>query len=137
MSNLQNLRNNCYIIEQWLISKGIHPSTKVVSELTADFLKSKGLKYTKYNSKYKGFYTADICNITEVFKYLEEFKLFAIKKLKLDSVSKLEMFDFINWISDSDFKKCANNEWIKLGTGEYNIVANSTEELYKEFKKNK
>lgn len=81
MSNLQRLRNICYRIEKYLTSKGIKPTVKNTSKLTAEFLKSKGLPYTKWNPRYKGLFTADICNCEEVSKNFEEFKSFIESKI--------------------------------------------------------
>ena len=52
MSNLQRRTNDCYGIECWLRSQGLKVTTKTVSEITASFLKSKGLPYTKFYPRY-------------------------------------------------------------------------------------
>ena len=54
MSNFQRRTNDCYGIECWLRSQGLKVTTKTVSEITASFLKSKGLPYTKFYPRYKG-----------------------------------------------------------------------------------
>ena len=52
-----------------------------------------------------------------------------------------DKLDFTNWVSDKSYKRCVNGEWIQLGTGDYNVVAENTEKLYKlftqDFKENK
>ena len=53
----------------------------------------------------------------------------AQEKLKLQ-----DKINFADWISDKSYKKCANGEWIELGTGDYKIVAQSIIELYNIFK---
>ena len=80
MSNLQRLTNACYGIECWLRKQGIKPTKKTVSNLTAAFLKSKGLPYTKFNPRYKGLFTAAVCNAELVQKHWEEFKEFVINQ---------------------------------------------------------
>lgn len=78
MSNLQRLRNTSYGIECWLRSQGLKVTTKSVSNITAAFLKSKSLPYTKFNPRYKGLFTADIYNATLVSEHFKEFKEFFI-----------------------------------------------------------
>lgn len=82
MSNLQRLTTASYGIECWLRKKGLKSTTKFVSDITAEFLRSKKLPYTKFNSRYKGLFTANIVNAPLVQEYFEEFKKFVIEKYK-------------------------------------------------------
>ncbi len=79
MSNLQRKTDACYGIECWLRSQNIRVTTKTVSDITASFLKSKGLPYTKFNPRYKGLFNASISNAETVQKYFKEFKSFVIE----------------------------------------------------------
>jgi len=81
MSNLQRNTTKLYKIETFLRSKDIPTGTRKVSDLTAEFLKSKGLKYQTFNPKYKGLFTAALVNAPDVFEYFEEFKTFITNKL--------------------------------------------------------
>ena len=45
MSNLQRRTNAAYGIERWLSSKGYKVTNKTTADMTAAFLKSKGLEY--------------------------------------------------------------------------------------------
>jgi hypothetical protein len=81
MSNLQRKTNACYGIECWLRSQGLVVNTRTVSEITADFLKSKKLPYTKFNPKYKGLFTASICNAELVQENFKEFKKFVVNNM--------------------------------------------------------
>lgn len=76
MSNLQRLTRASYGIECYLRSKGLKSTTKFVSDITAAFLKSKKLPYTKFNRRYKGLFTANICNAELVQEHFKEFKQF-------------------------------------------------------------
>lgn len=80
MSNLQRKRNICYGIECYLRKMGFRTTTKSVSNITAEFLKSRNLPYTKFNPRYKGLFTADIANAELVSEHFEEFKLFIKEK---------------------------------------------------------
>lgn len=80
MSNLQSKASACFQIEKWLRSKDFKTTTKTVSDITASFLKSKKLTYTKFNNRYKGLFNAGICNAESVMEYFEEFKEFVINK---------------------------------------------------------
>ena len=82
MSNLQRLTNQSYKIECYLRSKGLSSNTKFVSNITANFLKSKNLPYTKYNPRYKGLFTANIQNAHLVIDNFEEFKTFVNQYIK-------------------------------------------------------
>lgn len=79
MSNLQRKTNSLYGIECWLRSKGFTVNTYFTSRVTAAFLKSKGLKYVKYNPRYKGLFTADICNAETIQKHFKQFQIFVIE----------------------------------------------------------
>lgn len=76
MSNLQRKTSASYDIEKFLRNKGLKQSTSFVSKITASFLKSKGLPYTNYNPRYKGLFTANICNAELVQEHFKEFKDF-------------------------------------------------------------
>ena len=86
MSNLQRKTNACYGIESWLRSQELKVTTKTVSDITADFLKSKRLPYTKFNPKYKGLFTASICNAELVQANFKEFKRFVIDNINSDTL---------------------------------------------------
>lgn len=79
MSNLQRKTKACYGIECWLRSQGIKVTTKSVSDITASFLKSKGLPHTTFNAKYKGLFNAAICNAESVQQHFSDFKHFVIE----------------------------------------------------------
>ena len=79
MSNLQRKTNACYGIECWLRSQGLKVTTKTVSDITASFLKSKGLPYTKFNQRYKGLFNAGICNAETVQEHFKDFKAFVVE----------------------------------------------------------
>lgn len=79
MSNLQRKTNACHGIYLWLEKQGIKTSTRKVSYITANFLKSKKLPHVYFNPKYKGLFTADICNAETVQEHFKEFKEFVIK----------------------------------------------------------
>lgn len=82
MSNLQRKTNACYGIECWLRTVGFKTTTKTVSDITSKFLKSKNLPYTKFNPKYKGLFTAAICNAQSVQEHFKEFKNFVLKEIE-------------------------------------------------------
>lgn len=82
MRNLQRRTNSLYGIENWLRSQGIKTTTKNVSDITANFLKSKGLPYTKFNQRYKGLFTAAVCNADSVQENFKEFKQFVLDNYK-------------------------------------------------------
>lgn len=52
-------------------------------------------------------------------------------------LSLSDVIKFIDWVSDKSYKRCANGEWIQIGTGDYKTVAKNTIELYELFKNNK
>lgn len=81
MSNLQRNTTKLYKIETFLRSQGIPTGTKSVSNLTAEFLKSKQLRYEVFNPKYKGLFTAALVNASDVFDNFDEFKTFIINKI--------------------------------------------------------
>lgn len=74
MSNLQRRTNELYGIESWLRNKGFKVTNKSVSEITAKFLKSKGIPHKEYNPRYRGLFTAGICNVYEIVANFKEFK---------------------------------------------------------------
>ena len=80
MSQLQRNTTKLYKIETFLRSQGIATGTKSVSTLTAEFLKSKGIRYEVFNPKYKGLFTAALVNASDVFDNFEEFKQWIITK---------------------------------------------------------
>jgi hypothetical protein len=82
MSNLQRLTNASYGIECWLRSQGLKTTTKTVSDITAAFLKQKGLPYTKFNPRYKGLFTANISNASLVQEHFKEFKSYVLSLYK-------------------------------------------------------
>jgi len=85
MSNLQRRVTALYGIECYLRSIGLKTTKKFVSEITADFLKSKNIPYKKYNPRYKGMFSADVCNAFDVQDNFKEFKKYCENyKLKID-----------------------------------------------------
>ena len=80
MSNLQDRTTACYGIECYMRSKGLKTTTKTVSDITAKFLKSKGLTYHKFNPRYKGLFTAAIANAVAVQEHFNDFKQFVEKE---------------------------------------------------------
>lgn len=80
MSNLQRKTNACYGIECWLRGQGLKVTTKTVSDITTEFLKYKGLPYTKFNPRYKGLFNAGICNAQSIQEHFSEFKKYVIDK---------------------------------------------------------
>ncbi len=85
MSNLQRMANKAYEIGKYLQSKGIIPTNRVAGEITARFLKEKGLPHRRFNSKYKGLFKADICNAESVCEHYEEFKKWVVENYKPQS----------------------------------------------------
>ena len=81
MSNLQRKTNACYGIECWLRSQGFKVTKKTVSDITSEFLKSKGLPYTKFNRRYKGLFHAGICNAESIQENFTEFKKYVLNNL--------------------------------------------------------
>lgn len=82
MSNLQTRTTAAYGIECWLRSKDYKVTNKTTADITVAFLKFKKIKYTKFNPKYKGLFTAIVCNALDVQNYFDEFKDFVIKNYK-------------------------------------------------------
>lgn len=82
MSNLQNRTNKAYGIECWLRGKGYKVTNKTTADMTSEFLKSKGIRYTKFNPKYKGNWTSIVCNSLEVSQHFDEFCQFVLKNYK-------------------------------------------------------
>lgn len=81
MSNLQRRTNQCLIIERWLRTSGLKVTDKLVSDLTSEFLKFKGLPYKEFNPRYKGLFHAGISNASTVLSHFEEFKTFVLTKI--------------------------------------------------------
>lgn len=73
MSNLQRKVTACYGVECYLRKHGIKVTKKSVSNITADFLKSIGQPYTKFNPRYKGLFSADVCNAETVQEHFTKF----------------------------------------------------------------
>jgi len=78
MSNLQRRTNACYGIECWLRKQGLKATKKSVSDLTANFLRSKGLPYSKFNPRYKGLFYAAINNAEAIQEHFSEFKSYVL-----------------------------------------------------------
>ena len=83
MSNLQRRTNAAYGIERWLSSKGYKVTNKTTADMTCAFLKSKGMKYVKFNQRYKGLWTPIICNALLVQEHFTEFTQFILKNYQL------------------------------------------------------
>lgn len=79
MSNLQRRANAAYGIECWLRSKNYKVTNKTTADMTAAFLKSKGLEYQKFNPRYKGLWTPIICNALSVQEHFNEFTKFVLE----------------------------------------------------------
>jgi hypothetical protein len=73
MSNLQRRTTACYGIESFLRKKGFKVTSKTVADITCAFLKSIGLPYTKHNPRYRGLFTAGVCNAESVQEHWSEF----------------------------------------------------------------
>jgi hypothetical protein len=84
MSNLQRRTNAAYGIECWLRSKGYKVTNKTTADITSAFLKSKGIKYTKFNPRYKGNWSPIVCDALEVQAHFNEFTQFVIKNFKVE-----------------------------------------------------
>jgi len=82
MSNLQRKTRAAYGIERWLRSKGYKVTNKTTADITAAFLKSKGLPYQKFNQRYKGLWTPIICNAHDVQEHFNEFTQFVLANYK-------------------------------------------------------
>lgn len=65
-------------IEKWLKDNNYKATTKTISDMTADFLKHKGLPYTRFNNRYKGLFTANLHNSETVLEYYDEFKQYVL-----------------------------------------------------------
>jgi len=83
MSNLQRRTTAAYGIERWLSSKGYKVTNKTTADMTCAFLKTKGLQYTKFNSRYRGNWTPIVCNALSVQEYFTEFTQFILKNYPL------------------------------------------------------
>ena len=83
MSNLQNRTRAAYGIECWLRNKGYKVTNKTTADMTAMFLKSKGLQYQKFNPKYKGLWTPIIWNANSVQEHFNEFTKFVIDNYQI------------------------------------------------------
>jgi len=81
MSNLQRKVTACYGIECYLRKYGIDTSRKNVVKLQIEFLKSISIPYTKLNPRYKGLFTADICNAEKIQEHFKEFQSFIQQKI--------------------------------------------------------
>lgn len=84
MSNLQRRTNAAYGIERWLSSKGYKVTNKTTADITAAFLKSKGLEYQEFNKRYKGLWTPIIWNAYPVQEHFNEFTKFVLENFGLD-----------------------------------------------------
>ena len=82
MSNLQRRTRAANGIEQWLSSKGYKVTNKTTADMTAAFLKSKGIRYVKFNPRYKGLWTPIICNAHEVQEHFNEFTKYVLENFK-------------------------------------------------------
>ena len=91
MSYLQRKAIAAHGIHTWLRKQGFKTTVKTVSDITAEFLKSKSLPYSKFNRAYKGLNTADLCNAEHVQEYWNEFKQYVlINKEKYDRTSNIK-----------------------------------------------
>ncbi len=90
MSNLQRRTNAAYGIECWLRGKGYKATNKTTADITCAFLKSKGLQYTKFNSRYKGNWTPIVCNALLVQEHFTEFCTFVLKNFLPQTVAPTE-----------------------------------------------
>lgn len=82
MSNLQSRARAAYGIERWLRSRGYKTTNKSTADITASFLKYKGIKYVKFNKRYKGLFTPIICNAYDVQEHFNEFTKFVLENFK-------------------------------------------------------
>jgi len=84
MSNLQRLTNNAFGIRKYLAKKGFDVGGKgrKPNEILIKFLKEHNLKYEKWNSRYKGFFTAELSNAITVSDNWELFKIWINNQTK-------------------------------------------------------
>ena len=81
MSNIQRKVSACYGIECFMRKNGMKVTSKTVADITGEFLKSIGLPYHKHNSRYKGLFTAAVCNAEAVQERFGEFRKFVLAKI--------------------------------------------------------
>ena len=76
MSNLQRLSNTAFGIRKYLDTKGYDVGGKgrKPNEILVAFLKQNNLKYVKWNSRYKGLFTAELINASTVGDRFDLFK---------------------------------------------------------------
>lgn len=76
MSNLQRLSNTAFGIRKYLDSKGFDVGGKgrKPNEILVAFLKDNNLKYVKWNTRYKGLFTAELSNADTVSDNFDLFK---------------------------------------------------------------
>lgn len=76
MSNLQRLSNTAFAIRKYLSKNGFNVGGKgkKPNEILIMFLKENNLKYEKWNSRYKGFFTAELSNASTVSDNFDLFK---------------------------------------------------------------
>lgn len=76
MSNLQRLTNGSYGVQTYLGNQGYDVSGRGVklNKVMIRFLKHKGLRYVRWNYRYKGLFTADLSNAVTIQEHWKEFK---------------------------------------------------------------
>lgn len=75
-SNLQRLTNGSFYIERYLRNLGfdVGGRGKKLNDILVEYLKSKKLKYEKWNPRYKGLFTANLSNSSTVLDNWDDFK---------------------------------------------------------------
>lgn len=79
MSHLQRLTNGVTGIQKYISnvsSLGFINNERKLNDIMIEFLKSKNIKYSKWNSRYKGFFTAAKFNAKLVQGNFSDFKIF-------------------------------------------------------------
>lgn len=76
MSYLQRKANYAYGVQCFLEKNGFDISGRgqKQNKIMVDFLKEKGLPYTKWNFNYKGLNTADLINSETIQEHFNDFK---------------------------------------------------------------
>lgn len=85
MSNIKRLSKYARAIRVFLQNKGFDVSGigSKPNKIMVEFLKSKGLKYEKWNYNYRGLYTAELVNAGVIQDNWDEFKEWVRLKTEL------------------------------------------------------
>lgn len=79
MSHLQRLTSSMVGVSKYIsnVSSLGYLKNKKLNDVLIEFLKSKNIEYKRWNSKYKGFFTADLYN-SSIIQQEENWKNFKI-----------------------------------------------------------